>query len=88
LEIRNNILEEGRECFTHWLSAEDGNGERNNYIQLSLKIFEKDSRILIHNNSLIQILRLNLIMAFQSVFYVILMNFVHIGFAICAEQNL
>jgi hypothetical protein len=51
LEIRNNILEEGRECFTHWLPAEDGNGERNNYIQLSLKIFEKDSRILIHNNS-------------------------------------
>jgi hypothetical protein len=35
LEIRNNILEEGRECFTHWLSAEEGNGERNNYIQLS-----------------------------------------------------
>jgi hypothetical protein len=33
------------ECFTHWLSAEERNSEINNYIHLSLKMFEKDSRI-------------------------------------------
>ena len=74
LEIRNNILEEGRECFTHWLSAEEGNGERNNYIQLSLKIFEKDSRILIHDNFHNIDIEVKFDNGFQSAFYVILMT--------------
>ena len=49
IEVKNNILEEGIECFTHWLSAEEGNSEKNSYIQLTLKIFEKDNRIIIHD---------------------------------------
>jgi hypothetical protein len=28
IEVKNNILEEGIECFTHWLSAEEGNSEK------------------------------------------------------------
>ena len=43
LEIKNNILEGGREYFTNQLYIGERNSERNNYIRLSLKIFEKDS---------------------------------------------
>ena len=28
IEVKDNILEEGIECFTHWLSAEEGNSEK------------------------------------------------------------
>ena len=88
LEIRNNILEEGRECFTHWLSAEEGNGERNNYIQLSLKIFEKDSRILIHDN----FHNIDIEVKFDNGVPVCILcntyDCAHIGFAVWAEQNL
>ena len=49
IEIKNNILEEGIEWFTHWLSTEEGNSEKNSYIQLTLKKFEKDNRIIIHD---------------------------------------
>ena len=28
IEVKNNILEEGIEGFTHWLSAEEGNSEK------------------------------------------------------------
>ena len=28
IKVKNNILEEGIECFTHWLSAEEGNREK------------------------------------------------------------
>jgi hypothetical protein len=41
IEVKNNILEEGIECFTHWLSAEEGNSEKNSYIQLTLKYLKK-----------------------------------------------
>jgi hypothetical protein len=88
LEIRNKILEKGRECFTHWLSAEEGNGERNNYIQLSLKTFEKDSRILIHDN----FHKIDIEVKFDNGVPVCSLcnnyDCTHIGFAICAEQNL
>lgn len=50
LEIRNNILEESMECFNHQFSFEEENSERNNYIQLSLIIFEKKQSHTIHDN--------------------------------------
>ncbi len=52
-EIKNNNVEEGIECFTHWLSVKDGNcdeeGRRN--MQLSLTTSEKEkNKILLHDN--------------------------------------
>ena len=41
LEIRNNILEEGRECFTHWLFAEEENGEKTTIFKYLLKYLKK-----------------------------------------------
>jgi len=40
IEVKNNILEEGIECFTHWLSAEEGNSEKKLF-QLNLKYLKK-----------------------------------------------
>jgi len=88
LEIRNNILKEGRDCFTQWLSAEEGNSKRNNYIQLSLELFEKASRILIHDN----FHNIDIEVKFDNGIPICILcntyDCAHIGFAICAEQNL
>ena len=45
LEIKNNNVEEGIECFNHWLSIQDG-GDKNDEdnirnSQLILKVFER-----------------------------------------------
>ena len=88
IEVRNNILEEGIECCTHWLSAEEGNSEKNSYIQLTLKIFEKDNRIIIHD----YFQNIDIEVKFDNgIPLCILCNkskCAHAGFAICAEQNL
>jgi hypothetical protein len=88
IEVKNNILEEGIECFTHWLSAEEGNSEKNSYIQLTLKIFEKDNRIIIHD----YFQNIDIEVKFDNgIPLCILCNTsecAHAGFAICAEQNL
>ena len=51
-EIKNNNVEEGIECFTHWLSVKDGNcDEDNRNMQLTLIASEKEkNKILLHDN--------------------------------------
>ncbi len=88
IEVKNNILEEGIECFTHWLSAEEGNSEKNSYIQLTLKIFEKDNRILIHD----YFQNIDIEVKFDNGVPVCTLcktaECAHAEFAICTEQNL
>ena len=88
IEVKNNILEEGIECFTHWLSAEEGNSEKNSYIQLTLKIFEKDNRIIIHD----YFQNIDIEVKFDNGIPLCTLcntcECAHAGFAICAEQNL
>ena len=62
------------ECFTHWLSAEERNSEINNYIHLSLKMFEKDSRILIHDNFHNINIEVKFDNGVKSIYYVILIT--------------
>ena len=93
LEIKNNNVEEGIECFTHWLSIHDGGNksdedDRRN-IQLILKVFEKEkNKLLLHDNlhnSDIEILFTD------GVPFCTLCrtdDCAHTGFAICAIQNL
>ena len=53
LEIKNNNVEEGIECFSHWLSIKDGNSDEDNSrnIQLSLTTFEREkNKLLLHDN--------------------------------------
>jgi hypothetical protein len=87
IEVKYNILEEGIECFTHWLSAEEGNSEKNSYIQLTLKIFEKDNRILIHD----YFQNIDIEVKFDNGVPVCTLckraECAHAGFAICTEQN-
>ena len=51
-EIKNNNVEEGIECFSHWLSIKDGNSDEDNRnIQLSLTTFEMEkNKLLLHDN--------------------------------------
>ena len=51
-KIRNNNLEEGIECFSQWLSIEEGNGEDSNKnVQLTLIVSEKkNNKLLLHDN--------------------------------------
>jgi hypothetical protein len=42
IEVKNNILEEGMKCFTHWLSSE-GNSKKWRVFN-GLNKFEKDKR--------------------------------------------
>ena len=51
-EIKNNNLEEGIECFSQWLSIEEGNSEDSNKnVQLTLIVFEKkNNKLLLHDN--------------------------------------
>lgn len=88
IKVKNNILEEGIACFTHWLSAEEGNREKNSYIQLTLKKFEKDNIILIHD----YFQNIDIEVKFDNGVPLCTLcktsECAHAGFAICAEQNL
>ena len=51
LEIKNNNVEEGIECFSHWSSIEDGNCEVKRNNQLTLTVFEREkNKLLLHDN--------------------------------------
>ncbi|HET7642776.1 MAG TPA: hypothetical protein VFK40_04655 [Nitrososphaeraceae archaeon] len=47
--IKNNNVEEGIECFNHWLSTQGRNIsiEENRMIQLTLKAFKKEKKYII-----------------------------------------
>jgi hypothetical protein len=89
-EIKNNNVEEGIECFSHWLSIKDGNcDEDNRNIQLTLTTFEREkNKLLLHDN----LNNLDIEVVFTD--GVPFCNLCHIddcahtGFAICAKQNL
>lgn len=88
-EIKNNNVEEGIECFSHWSSIEDGNLEVKRNNQLTLKVFERDkNRLLIHDN----FKNLNIEVEFtDGVPFCHICGIddcAHAGFAICAKQNL
>jgi len=89
-EIKNNNLEEGIECFSHWLSIEEGNGEDSNKnVKLTLIVSEKkNNKLLLHDN----IHNSNIEVVFtDGVPFCNLCSTddcVHAGFAICAKQNL
>ena len=93
LEIKNNNVEEGIECFSHWLSIQDGenksdeNNSRN--IQLILKVFEKEkNKLLLHDN--LKNLDIEVVFTDGVPFCTLCQidDCAHTGFAICAKQNL
>jgi hypothetical protein len=90
LEIKNNNLEEGMECFSQWLSIEEGNGEDNNKnVQLTLIVFEKMSnKLLLHDN--LHKSDIEIIFTDGVPFCTLCRtdDCAHSGFAICAKQNL
>jgi len=90
-EIKNNNLEEGMECFTHWLSVKEGNCDEENRrnMQLTLITFEKEkNKIFLHDN----LNNLDIEVSFTD--GVPFCNLCHIddcahtGFAICAKLTL
>ena len=91
-EIKNNNVEEGMECFNHWLSIQDGginSDEDNRNIQLILKVFEKEkNKLLLHDN----FINLDIEVIFtDGIPFCILCQIddcAHTGFAICTKQNL
>ena len=90
-EIKNNNVEEGIECFSHWLSIKDGNYDENNSknIQLSLTTFEREkNKLLLHDN--INNLYIEVVFTDGVPFCTLcqLDDCAHTGFAICAKQNL
>ena len=52
-KIRNNILQEGIECYSHWLSVEEGNiNNLDINVELSLKQLEyENNKLIIHDKS-------------------------------------
>jgi hypothetical protein len=93
--IVNNNLEEGIECFNHWLSTQDEGYNNSNdedskiNIQLILKVFEKEkNKLLLYDN----ILKLDIEVIFiDGVPFCTLCGIddcAHTGFTICAKQNL
>ena len=94
LEIKNNNVEEGIECFSHWLSMQDGGENKSDEdnsrnIQLILKVFEKDKNtLLLYDN----VLKLDIEVVFTDGVPFCKMcgldDCAHTGFAICAKQNL
>ena len=91
IEIKNNNVEEGIECFTHWLSVKDGNCDEDSRrnMQLTLIAFEKQkNKMLLHDN----LNNLDIEVSFTD--GVPFCNLCHIddcahtGFAICAKQSL
>ena len=88
LEIKNNNVEEGIECFTHWSSIEDGNCEVKRNNQLTLKVFEREkNRLLIHDN--FKNLDIEVIFTDGVPFCYMcgIDDCAHAGFAICARLN-
>jgi len=90
-EIKNNNVEEGIECFTHWLSVKDGNCDEDNRrsMQLIFIASEKEkNKILLHDN----LKNLDIEVSFTD--GVPFCNLCHIddcahtGFAICAKLTL
>ena len=89
LEIKNNNVEEGIECFSHWLSIEDGNSEDEKNVQLILKVFEKEkNKLLLHDN--FNNLDIEVIFTDGVPFCNLCQidDCAHTGFAICTKQNL
>jgi hypothetical protein len=89
LEIKNNNVEEGIECFSHWLSIEDGNCEVKRNNQLTLTVFEREkNKLLIHDN--FNNLDIEVIFTDGVPFCIKcgLDDCAHVGFAICTKQNI
>src|SRR5215211_1541028 len=87
IEIKNNNLEEGIECFSQWLSIEEGNSEDSTKnVQLTLIVFEKkNNKLLLHDN--LHNLDIEIVFT-DGVPFCILCNTddcAHTGFAICAK---
>ncbi|HJS64305.1 MAG TPA: hypothetical protein VJ767_05550 [Nitrososphaeraceae archaeon] len=90
-EIKNNNVEEGIECFTHWLSIRDGNCSEDNRrnIHLTLTTIGKDkNKILLHDN----LNNLDIEVVFTDGVPLCTLchtdDCVHTGFAICAKLSL
>jgi hypothetical protein len=91
VEIVNNNVEEGIECFSHWLSIKDGNSDENNSrnIQLSLTTFEREKdKLLLHDN--FNNLDIEVVFTDGIPFCNLCQidDCAHTGFAIYAKQNL
>lgn len=90
-EIKNNNVEEGIECFTHWLSIRDGNyGEDNRRnIHLTLTTIGKEkNKILLHDN--LNNLDIEVVFTDGVPFCTLCHtdDCAHTGFAICAKLSL
>ncbi|MGB9168760.1 MAG: hypothetical protein WCB31_07535 [Nitrososphaeraceae archaeon] len=90
-EIKNNNVEEGIECFTHWLSIREGNCSEDNRrnIHLTLTTIGKDkNKILLHDN--LNNLDIEVIFTDGVPFCTLCHtdDCVHTGFAICAKLSL
>ena len=89
-EIKNNNVEEGIECFSHWLSIKDGNcDEDNRNSQLTLITFEREkNKLLLHDN----LNNLDIEVVFTDGVPLCTLcqidDCAHTGFAICVKQNL
>ncbi|MDR4510095.1 MAG: hypothetical protein MRJ93_00120 [Nitrososphaeraceae archaeon] len=89
-EIRNNVLEEGVECYSHWLSVEEGNHETDIPVQLELKQLEynKDNdRLIIHDNLQNTDIEVIISNGFPVCTLCKTDDCAHTGFAICVIQN-
>ena len=88
-EIKNNNVEEGIECFSHWSSIEDGNCEVKRNNQLTLTIFEREkNRLLIHDNFKNLDIEVIFTDGVPFCYLCCVDDCAHAGFAICAKQNL
>jgi len=91
-EIKNNNVEKGIECFSQWLSIEEGNSEddnNNNNVQLTLVVFEKENnKLLLHDN--LHNSDIEIVFTDGVPFCTLCRtdDCAHTGFAICAKQNL
>ena len=90
-EIKNNNVEEGIECFSHWLSIKDGNcdEDRQKNIQLTLTAFEREkNKLLLHDN--LNNLDIEVVFTDGVPFCNLCQtdDCAHTGFAICAKLNL
>jgi hypothetical protein len=93
IEIVNNNLEEGMECFNHWLSIQDGGNKSDEddsrKIQLILKVFEKEkNKLLLHDNLKNLDIEVVFIDGVPFCTFCQIDDCAHTGFAICAKQNI
>lgn len=89
-EIRNNVSEEGVECYSHWLSAEEGNNQSDIPVELELKQLEYDkdyNKLIIRDN----LQNVDIEVIISNGFPVCTLcqtdDCAHTGFAICVIQN-